>query len=62
MIDLIETWLKPDEFTVLNEDSPPLLLVTLVTMSPADPAKVAVLLTFMIANFNLQKNDCVFIF
>ena len=33
----------------------PLLLVTLVTITPPHPAKAKVLLTFTIPNFNLQK-------
>ena len=38
------------------------LLLTLVTISPAHPAKVEVLLTFKIANFNLPKKTDVFVF
>ena len=38
----------------------PLLLVTLVTISPAHPAKAEVSLTFTIANFNLQKQITAF--
>ena len=60
VIGLTETWLKPDEFIVLNEAY---LLGMLVTISPAHPTKAEVLLTITIAHFNLQKNNnCVFIF
>ena len=52
VIGLTETWLKPDEFTVLNEASPPGYTSDHI---PAFPAKAEVLLTFTIANFNLQK-------
>ena len=52
VIGLTETWLKPDEFTVLNEASLPGY-----TISPTHPAMAEVLLTFMIANFNLQKTS-----
>ena len=38
----------------------PLLLVTRVTISPAQPAKAKVLLTFTIANFNLHKKTSAF--
>ena len=38
----------------------PHLLDTLVTISPVHPAKVEVLLTFTIANFNLQKTTTAF--
>jgi hypothetical protein len=48
MLGQTETWLN--------------LLVTLVTISPAHPAKAEVLLTFTIANFNLQKKLNVFVF
>jgi hypothetical protein len=52
VIGLTETWLKLDEFTVLNEASP-----TGYTSDhiPVHPAKAEVLLTFTIATFNLQK-------
>ena len=33
---------------------------TMVTISPVHPAKAEVLLTFKIANFNLQKKKCCF--
>ena len=39
----------------------PYLLVTLVTISPAHPAKAEVLLTFMTANFNLQNKSLKFL-
>ena len=51
MIGLTETCLKPDEFVRRL-----LLLVTIVTISTANPAKAEVLLT----NFNLQRKKTAF--
>ena len=51
VIGLTETWLKPDEFTVLNEASPPGYTSAI---SPVHPAKAEVLLTFTIANFSFR--------
>ena len=56
MIGLTETWLKADEFTVLNEALPPGY-----TIDPRIPQNAEVLLT--VANFNLQKTKyCFFVF
>jgi hypothetical protein len=48
VIGLTETWLNPDELTVLNENSPP-------GYTSDHIAKADVLPTFMTANFYLQK-------
>ena len=58
VIGLTETWLKPDESTALNEASPPGYTSDHI---PVHPAKAEVLLTFTIANFNLQKKNDVFV-
>ena len=52
VIDLTEKWLKPDEFTVLNEASPPGYTSDHILVFPA---KAEVLLTFTIVHFSLQK-------
>ena len=61
VIGLTETWLKPDEFTVLNEASPPGYTSDHIPRASRKGGGVANIYDSKF-HYTKKKNDCIFIF